>query len=133
MLAVVYDCERFHTFLFGRQLTVHTDHKPLESIHLKHLTAASLRLQRMLLRLQPYDVVIKYKPGKQMDLANAFSRLSPEEKCAIPDMNVQIHQVCPQFSTNILERESLPRLAFSHQRRSTNPETILAVPRRDHY
>ena len=39
-----------------------------------------------------------------MDLADALSRLSPEEKCAIPDTNVKIHQVCPQFSTNILER-----------------------------
>ena len=40
MLAVVYGCERFHTYLFGRNFTVHSDHKPLESIHLKHLTAA---------------------------------------------------------------------------------------------
>ena len=40
MLAVVYGCERFHTYLYGRPITVHTDHKPLESIHLKHLTSA---------------------------------------------------------------------------------------------
>ena len=39
-----------------------------------------------------------------MDLADALSRLSPEEKCAIPNMNLQIHQVCHQFSTDILER-----------------------------
>ena len=40
MQAVVYGYKRFYTFLFRRQFTVHTDHKPLESIHLKHLTAA---------------------------------------------------------------------------------------------
>ena len=40
MLAVVYGCERFHTYLFGRPVIVHTDHKPLESLHLKHLTSA---------------------------------------------------------------------------------------------
>ena len=40
MLAVVYGCERFHTYLFDRNFTVHSDHKLLESIHLKHLTAA---------------------------------------------------------------------------------------------
>ena len=64
LLAVVYGCEKFHTYLYGRSFTVHTDHKPLESIHLKHLTAAPPRLQRMLLRLQPYDLTIRYQPGK---------------------------------------------------------------------
>ena len=64
MLAVVYGCERFHTYLFGHNFAVHSDHKPLKSIHLKHLTAAPPRLQRMLLRLQPYDLVIKYQPEK---------------------------------------------------------------------
>ena len=76
MLAVVYGCERFHTYLFGHAFTVHSDHKPLETIHLKHLTAAPPRLQRMLLRLQPYDLVIKYQPGKTMEIADALSRLS---------------------------------------------------------
>jgi hypothetical protein len=46
MLAIVYGCERFHTYLFRRPVIVHTDHKPLESIHLKHLTSAPPRLQR---------------------------------------------------------------------------------------
>ena len=35
MLSVVYGCERFHTYLYGRQFVVESDHKPLESIHLK--------------------------------------------------------------------------------------------------
>jgi transposase InsO family protein len=104
LLAVVYGCERFHTYLFGRSFTVHSDHKPLESIHLKHLTSAPPRLQRMLLRLQPYNLVIQYKPGREMEIADALSRLSPEEKHAIPDMNVGIHQICPQFSSNMIER-----------------------------
>ena len=104
LLAVVYGCERFHSYLYGRPFKVHSDHKPLESIHLKHLMSAPPRLQRMLLRLQPYDLVIQYRPGKQMEIADALSRLSPEEKYPIPDMNVGIHLVCPQFSNNMLDR-----------------------------
>ncbi|KAL9967831.1 hypothetical protein ACROYT_G026128 [Oculina patagonica] len=104
LLAVVYGCEKFHTYLFGHSFTVHSDHKPLESIHLKHLTAAPPRLQRMLLRLQPYDLVIRYQPGKSMEVADALSRLSPEEKEAIPGMNVEVHGIYPQFSEDMLKR-----------------------------
>ena len=98
LLEVVYGCERFHTYIYGRSVTVQTDHKPLESIHLKHLMAAPPRLQQMLLRLQPYNITIQYKPGREMELADAFSRLSPEEKGPIPNLNVEVHEVLPQFS-----------------------------------
>lgn len=66
MLAVVYACEKFHTFVFGRSFTILSDHKPLEMITLKNLGAAPPRLQRLLLRLQGYDMTVKYKPGKEM-------------------------------------------------------------------
>ncbi|KAL9964953.1 hypothetical protein ACROYT_G028670 [Oculina patagonica] len=104
LLAVVYGGEEFHTYLFGHSFTVHSDHKPLESIYLKHLTAASPRLQRMLQRLQLYDLVIRYQPGKSMEVADALSRLSPEEKEAIPGMNVEVHGIYPQFSEDMLQR-----------------------------
>ena len=58
MLAVVFGCERFHTY--GKQFTIQSDHKPLEMIHLKNLTAASQRLKRMLLRIETFDIVMKY-------------------------------------------------------------------------
>ena len=70
-------CEKFHSYLFGKRFTVELDHKPLQMIHLKNLTAAPPRLHRMLLRLQGYDMVIKYKPGTEMLLADPMSRLSP--------------------------------------------------------
>ena len=40
---------------------------------MKNLANAPTRLQRMLLELQRYDVTIKYRPGKEMQLANALS------------------------------------------------------------
>ena len=104
LLAVVYGCERFHTYLFGRSFVAESDHKPLESIQLKNLIAAPPRLQRMLLRLQPYDVTIRYRPGKQVPIPDALSRLSPEEKAPIPGLNVQVHEVCPQFSSGYLQK-----------------------------
>ena len=41
---------------------------------MKNLANAPPRLQRMLLELQKYDVTIKYRPGKEMQLADALSR-----------------------------------------------------------
>ena len=48
------------------------DHKPLQMIQLKNLHAAPPRLQRMLLRIQLYDVTIRYRPGPEMLLVDAL-------------------------------------------------------------
>ena len=74
LLAIVFACQRFNTYVMGRPSTVESDHKPLEMIHQKSLASAPLRLQRMLLQLQRYDVTIRYRPGKEMLLTDALSR-----------------------------------------------------------
>ena len=40
LLAIIYGCEKFHTYLYRRTFIVETYHKPLEMISLKNLTAA---------------------------------------------------------------------------------------------
>ena len=102
ILAVVFGCERFHNFLFGQDFIVESNHNPLESIHLKHLSSAPAR--RMLLRQQPYTMVIKYKPGREVAVTGALSRLPVEDTDAIPNLEAQIHDIQSQFSTKILSR-----------------------------
>ncbi|MCG8624490.1 MAG: hypothetical protein MJE68_21165, partial [Proteobacteria bacterium] len=41
LLAIVFACQRFNTYVLGRQFTVESDHKPLEMIHLKSLASAT--------------------------------------------------------------------------------------------
>ena len=101
MLAVVFGCERFHTFVYGKQFTVESDHKPLEIIHLKNLAAAPQRLQRMLLRIQPYDIVIKYRPGKDVAVADLLSRQPSSNKESL-NFDLQINHV--QFSPHRLQQ-----------------------------
>ena len=74
---------KFHTYLYGRIFIVEMDHKPLKMISLKNLTAAPACLQRMLLCLQQYDLVITYRPGREMLLADALS-------CLLSRMNTEI-------------------------------------------
>lgn len=74
LLAVVYSVEKCRQFTYGRKVTIHTDHKPLEVIHNKPLITAPKRLQRMLLRLQEYDLDIVYKKGTTLHIADYLSR-----------------------------------------------------------
>ena len=83
-LALVHGVERFHTYLYGRRFTIVTDHKPLEVICKKPISAAPPRLQRMLLKIQGYDFEIKYRPGSQMTVADTLSRLpNPKENSEV--------------------------------------------------
>ena len=52
LLAIVFACQRFSTYLLGRSFVAESDHKPLEMIAMKNLANAPPRLQRMLLELQ---------------------------------------------------------------------------------
>ena len=74
LLAVVFAFIRFHQYVYGKEVKVESDHKPLESIAKKPLSAAPPRLQRMLLQLQRYTFTLIYKPDKDMILADALSR-----------------------------------------------------------
>ena len=89
---MVFACERFKTYVLGRDFTVESDHKPLEMIALKNLVAALPRLQRMLLRLQPFNCTVKYRPGKEMLLADALPHLpSPANSTIELDMRIEHH------------------------------------------
>ena len=74
-LAIVFACNRLNQYLQGRDLTtVETDHKPFVPIFQKPLHSAPKRLQRMLLRLQKYNLHVKYLPGSRMYTADMLSR-----------------------------------------------------------
>lgn len=75
MYAIVFACRRFHDYIYGRDVVhIETDHKPLELIYSKPLYRAPPRLQKMMLELQKYTLHVKYKPGKELHIADALSR-----------------------------------------------------------
>lgn len=69
-----------------------TDHKPLENIQKKSLASTPPRLQRLMLRIQGYDCTIKYRPGKEMALADALFCLNPKPEGEIY-LDATIHTV----------------------------------------
>lgn len=74
-LAIVFACRKFEIYIYGKRTIVETDHKPLEIICKKSILTAPKLLQRMLLSLLRYDLVLVYRPGKEQVLADALSRL----------------------------------------------------------
>ena len=50
----VFACSKFHQYIYGRNVIVETDHRPLEAVSTKPLSQAPLRFHRMLLSLRGY-------------------------------------------------------------------------------
>ena len=134
LLAVVFGCAKFEEYIVGRDLTIETDHKPLESIIKKPLHALPLRLQRMLVQLQRYpEINLVYKQGTSLHLADALSRVHLEEQLTNAeqlDINLVEHMISDmqlvRFAEETKQDEILP--ALQKVILSAWPETRIQVP-----
>ena len=72
LLTCIFGAEHFQTYVFGRHFTIESDHKSLEQIPMADLADTLVHLQRMLLRFQDYDFIIKYCPGEEMVVADTL-------------------------------------------------------------
>ena len=61
-LALVRACERYHAYIYGMRFDLVTDHKPLEVIYGPR-SKPSARIERWVIRLQPYDFRVVNAPG----------------------------------------------------------------------
>ena len=74
LLAITFACRKFHDYIYGKEITIDTDHQPLITIMKKPLHSAPMRLQKMKLQLQRYNFKLIYKAGKERHIADALSR-----------------------------------------------------------
>ena len=93
LLAIVFACQKFHSYIYGFNTRIQSDHKPLECIMQKSLHKASPRLQRMLLKLQKYDLTVTYVKGKELHVADTLSRayLATHEAHNTDDLDIAVH------------------------------------------
>lgn len=73
----MYATHYFRPYLYGRQFTLITDHKPLVWLH--NVKDPTSRLLRWRIKLEEYEYKIVYKQGKANSNADALSR-NPIEK-----------------------------------------------------
>ena len=108
MLGVVFGIKKFHHYLYGRKFNVECDHKPLQHIRQKNLTLAPPRLRGMLRSVADYDFTLLYRPGKEMVLPDALSRLSQADKTEVKGTHVRIHELIDVSQSRLekLQRET---------------------------
>lgn len=103
--AIVFGCERFRQYVIGRYFQVESDHKPLIPILKKNIADIPTRLQKMRMRLQPYDFNVIYTPGKDLMVADALSRAHVAE--SREDVDPKMYILDLTLSNNMSNRKKL--------------------------
>ncbi|XP_062713612.1 uncharacterized protein K02A2.6-like [Aedes albopictus] len=129
-LAIVFACKQHDQYVAGRKLLIETDHKPLEDIFRKPITEAPLRLQKMRMTLQRYDIDVRYRKGKEMYIADLMSRTATERQASGSDADViHVEKVDAAFSeiasVNVVELINLSDDRFEEIATETRKDQTL--------
>ncbi|XP_024441588.2 uncharacterized protein LOC112324170 [Populus trichocarpa] len=115
LLAVVFACDKFRSYLVGSPVVVFSDHAALKYLLSKKDSKA--RLVRWILLLQEFDITIKDKKGTENVVADHLSRLTTDSRSDItpiddyfPDESLFSVSTMPWFANivNFLVSEQLP-------------------------
>ena len=99
-LETIWEMEKFHYFLYGKEFALETDQKPLVSIYKKHMIDISPRVQRLIVRSFPYlPFKVVYKKGIDIPVADALSCVTPMD----PEDNIKL----PIIAVNMITTQIL--------------------------
>jgi len=75
--AVVWALNKFKCWIFGKPITVYTDHNPL--VYLRETVSKSAKLIRWASALQEFDVQFKFRAGKCNGAPDCLTRMIFDE------------------------------------------------------
>lgn len=101
LFAILFGCKKFHQYIYGSNVTVETDHKPLVTLFDKPLFKIPPRLQRFMLCLQSYNLSVQYRPGRDLKIADTLSR-APLDDTALSEIDKEVSIHC-NFIASYLE------------------------------
>ena len=110
LIGLLFAITHFKHFSYVRLVHVITDHKPLVSLFRKSLVDSSPRLTRMLMQLLDYTLDVRYQPGAQMHLSDAFSRLSTHDNNTgktIENLDISVHSIEELTGFNSLSADKI--------------------------
>ena len=99
LLAVIWACETFYRYLWGRKLFIQTDHANLH--WLQAVSTQKRRLARWAMRLAEYDFELQHPSGKNNGNADALSR------CPITSCATSTESTCPLDVDNLIAANTL--------------------------
>jgi hypothetical protein len=73
--AALWALQKYRNWIFGAEVTVHSDHNPIT--YLTEAAPKSAKLMRWALAIQEFNVKFRYKAGKTNVAADCLSRLGP--------------------------------------------------------
>lgn len=103
LLAILDSCKHFRPYLYGQKFTVESDHNPLVWIY--KIKDPTSRLARWRLKLEDYNFDVKYRKGKENQVADCLSRvqvnvLSSSSICVEPPDNFDLDEFLEDFEKN---------------------------------
>ena len=104
----MFGCKRFHNYVYGKEVSVQTDHKPIEAIFKKSIERSPPRVTRMLMDLAKYNLKVNWIPGKEMHLADALSRapsVETNEKLDNKNDDVEVYKIVQMPLTDVQVNE----------------------------
>ena len=120
MLAVVFGVEHFHLYLYGSNFTVYTDHKPLLGIY-KSQKSATARIERWRLRLNPYDMTLKYRPGR--------NDLNPADYVSRQPQDIPKRENAAEAYVNYVCKNAVPKsMTLEEVRKETQKDSMMKKP-----
>lgn len=99
LLAIYLTIKRFRYFLEGRDFSVYTDHKPLTTSLLSK-TERSPRQSRHMDFVAQFTNDLRYIPGKKNVVADAFSRLVPNQIQSVDTISLNFRELLKQQETD---------------------------------
>lgn len=125
-LAILFACKRFDQYIFGgRKVVVESDHQPLQTIFKKPLVSAPNRIKQMMLRLQRYNLEIRYVKGSELILADTLSRNIDANRTTENDEWSKLWNVIE--NVNALDEVDLQEATLEYIRKETQRDEILQI------
>lgn len=125
LLAAVWVCERFNSYLLGSKFRLQTDHKPLiPLINTKILSDAPVRCQRLLMRLARYTPIAEFVPGKRLVVADSLSRDVNNHTFDNNELNIEVLNYEIQSMNALPVSKSKLRLIIDEQLRDADIKLV---------
>ena len=103
-LSIYWAVKRFHPFVYGKEIKVITDHKPLVSLFNNPSSKMSARIERWLLELQQYSFTEEYHPDTSNPADSASRHL-------VGDPESHSYDVESEEQISFVARNAVPKAA----------------------